>query len=451
MFIKSFLNSRRKLNKKIIFFFSATFFFLNFSKAQTNVSGGIYSNATWTLAGSPYIISGTVTLFAGDTLTIQPGVVVQFHNNAVIEDRGFMHVNGTIADSIIFTSDSTAPYAGVYIGIIVSGSILSNYCRFSYAYGGIYIPNSGGPTSPPIITHCLFKSDLNGIYQPFGGIIDTCTFKYDTLGLYAEAEQSIMSCEFQHNGRAIEDLSSSLSNCTFRNNGYGIYSLFAWGHAISNCTFDSNTCALLDIYNDTITNCVIKYNYVGINNSGLIAGNDFITLNDISDNYIGIETYNDNIYCNIICNNTHYNIVAEMTANENARDNYWCLPDSAAIQASIYDGYQDVNLGLVFFTPFNSSPCAGTPTLVKELPAAVEEIKLYPDPNNGSFTVSISNYVSGVNTIDVYNMLGEKVYSSAITQSTLEITLNNNSKGVYLYRIVSEDGKLRGDGKFVVE
>src|SRR5688572_14824316 len=37
-------------------------------QAQTTFSGGIYSNTTWTLAGSPYIITGTVVVFDNVTL-----------------------------------------------------------------------------------------------------------------------------------------------------------------------------------------------------------------------------------------------------------------------------------------------------------------------------------------------------------------------------------------------
>jgi hypothetical protein len=49
--------------------------------AQTNFSGGIYSNTTWTKANSPYVLTGSVVVFPGKTLTIQPGVVVQMQSN----------------------------------------------------------------------------------------------------------------------------------------------------------------------------------------------------------------------------------------------------------------------------------------------------------------------------------------------------------------------------------
>ena len=61
------------------------------SQAQTPVSGGIYANTTWTLANSPYIVTGNVVVFPGVTLTIEPGVVVKFDNAMMLEIRQGMH------------------------------------------------------------------------------------------------------------------------------------------------------------------------------------------------------------------------------------------------------------------------------------------------------------------------------------------------------------------------
>ena len=75
----------------IIFMFLIPFTFV--AKSQTNVSGGIYSNTTWTFANSPYIVIDTVVVFPNVTLTIEPGVIVKFAKNTVWEIR-FASSNG---------------------------------------------------------------------------------------------------------------------------------------------------------------------------------------------------------------------------------------------------------------------------------------------------------------------------------------------------------------------
>jgi hypothetical protein len=55
--------------------------------------------------------------------------------------------------------------------------------------------------------------------------------------------------------------------------------------------------------------------------------------------------------------------------------------------------------------------------------------------------------------VEVYNVLGEKVYSNyQITKSSnYQIDLSSQPNGVYLYRVIAEDGNLAGEGKLVIE
>jgi len=433
--------------KKLLVLLTGIFIVIN-SNGQTNVSGGIYANTTWTLAGSPYIVSDTVVIFGGITLTIQPGVVVKFNDSALIENRGNLYANGTATDSIIFTSNSATPHAGIYNGIQITSDTESfTYCRFSYANIAINVLVSLTYALP--IKHCVYASNLEGISGYFSSstpIIDSCLFKHDTIGIYEPAMNTIMECKFIDNGTGIYQLSGPALNCTFRNNNYGIHYVHTLS-TIANCTIDSNRdCGIYNGGGDTIRNCTVKYNNVGIFVYGVI-----VIFNDISDNKVGLKLLANNnaISCNTICSNTDYNIVADVSTNQLVSNNYWCLPDSAAIQATIYDAYQDISLGFVFFTPFDTIACVNT-TAVIELSASPTKINLFPNPNNGSFTLESSN-LTGHSSIEIYNMLGEVVYKSTITQSTSQISLNNSIAGVYLYRIISEKGNLVGTGKFVVE
>src|SRR5947207_499617 len=116
----------------ILFIFNFQLSIFN-SFAQTNVSGGIYANTTWTLAGSPYIVVDTVVVFPGDTLTIQPGVTVKFANNKWLEIRqGVLIAIGTVVDSITFTSNSGTPTPGIWGTVSLNGGhAYYNYCNFS--------------------------------------------------------------------------------------------------------------------------------------------------------------------------------------------------------------------------------------------------------------------------------------------------------------------------------
>lgn len=422
--------------KKLLVLLTGFFIIFN-SNAQTYVSGGIYSNETWTTAGSPYILSDTVVVFGGVTLTIQPGVIVKFRNNALLEDRGNLFAIGTPIDSIVFTSDSSSPFAGIYHGIEFDfGDTMDfKYCRFSYAYQAI--ANGNNP-----ISHCLFASDYYGTFD-FYGPFDSCSFKYNYTGIdNIYSNPKILDCEFEHNSNYAIWGGSLIYNCMFSYN--------------KNCGGGDTVAYCIFTYNDTAVYLgnVIIYNSVTNNSLGIIGGNyTVIRSNYIVDNFVGMEpSYNDSISCNTICNNSYYNIVYEAaTSNTTIRDNYWCLTDSAQIQATIYDGYQNINDGLIFFTPFDTVACANVSTTVNELPATSDAIKLFPNPNNGSFSLSIRNHELEINNVEIYNMLGQVVYKSSITQSMSQIKLNNATSGVYLYRIISEKGNLVGTGKFVVE
>lgn len=82
------------------------------------------------------------------------------------------------------------------------------------------------------------------------------------------------------------------------------------------------------------------------------------------------------------------------------------------------------------------------------------QFSIYPNPNNGIFAIISSNpeLISGPQTIEVYNVLGEKVYSAFnIQHSALNIDLSNQPTGMYFYRVINMSGSLAGSGKFIIK
>lgn len=79
------------------------------------------------------------------------------------------------------------------------------------------------------------------------------------------------------------------------------------------------------------------------------------------------------------------------------------------------------------------------------------EWKIFPNPSNGSFTLSLSNINEKCN-IEIYNVLGEKVYSQFnIQHPTFKIDLSSQPNGIYLYRVIKDDKSLVGEGKVIVQ
>jgi parallel beta-helix repeat protein len=74
-------------------------------KADVSVPSSISANTTWTPTGNPYIIQyHDVTIEAGVTLTIEPGVVVKFGQSDSLYVNGDVVANGTAETEIVFTS-----------------------------------------------------------------------------------------------------------------------------------------------------------------------------------------------------------------------------------------------------------------------------------------------------------------------------------------------------------
>lgn len=161
--------------------------------ADTSISGTISASATWNLAGSPYIINGTVNIYgtAIPVITIEPGVTVKFNSGAaliighpnVTTYKGGMIVNGTETQPVLFTANSDTPSPGFWNYIrcnqyMLADNVVFNYANFEYggSSNGLFDVNGGNPK----FYNCTFRNSANyGMYHTStsSAFIQDCIFQ----------------------------------------------------------------------------------------------------------------------------------------------------------------------------------------------------------------------------------------------------------------------------------
>jgi hypothetical protein len=457
-------NSMKKILLTVIFL-TVISFGIN---GQTNVSGGIYSNTVWTLANSPYIVTDTVVVFPGVTLTIQPGVTVKFENDKRIEIRNAKLIAiGTATDSITFTSNAAIPTPGIWSSIFLNdcpNPIKISYCNFKYGLMGVsgsgdtlIIKNSNfNYNSWQSINYgqlikldsCNFKNSFTGIANVSGYLnMNNCDFKDNIYGVDSWDGNIIMNtCRFKNNTTAVNGDNATfinMDNCVISNNQTGVHMSNNMGQLkIINSIVDSNSVYGLNIiesYHDTVINCKIKRNEIGIFCGAWV----FITMNIIEENNYGIKVGHPqfNIFCNKICNDTTYDLYYETNVNANISNNYWCTSDSAIISSHIYDGYDNISIGLLTFLPIDTINCY----LITEIPInkSMEfSFTIFPNPASDHLTLKFAQNTSKAE-IKIYNLLGELRSTSRKSSTESTIDISDLSSGVYIIEVTTEKNIMR--------
>ncbi|MCX6880455.1 MAG: right-handed parallel beta-helix repeat-containing protein [Verrucomicrobia bacterium] len=250
------------------------------SKADTNVSGTV--SGTWSAAGSPYIVTGDLTV--SGSLAIDAGVVVRFQSatSLTVPSTSLLQVAGTPDQRVLFTSDQFAPAPGNWDGLRIINSQENNsisHATVEYATDGISCV--GGPgyfgqvtASNVTVRHC----SENGVYAIGSG---SSVWSLNSGG----AQIRLLTCRIHDNGQhgvnchgndpwAWGWVQGSIDHCIVANNSLG--GIIATGSggvqpSIDNCVIYGNggqglgnSCSN---FTSTVTNNIIALNLSGVQDS----------------------------------------------------------------------------------------------------------------------------------------------------------------------------------------
>ena len=122
------------------------------SGASVYRRGDTVDNETWE-SGNVHFVDDQYNVTEGKTLTIEGGAVVRVDADGklVIKNGGKLAINGGQGNTVLFTSNTSSPARGDYVGIVIEdgGIAYINYTNIRFAYKGVDI--AGGNTE---LNHC---------------------------------------------------------------------------------------------------------------------------------------------------------------------------------------------------------------------------------------------------------------------------------------------------------
>ncbi|MDP1727371.1 MAG: PKD domain-containing protein [Bacteroidota bacterium] len=373
--------------------------------AQTNVSGAYFTNTNWTAAGSPYNVIGDVQIPAGVTLTIAPGVLINYSGNYEILIKGSILAIGKSTSRIIFNGTASGKAMLIFKNANLSNSLI-NFVYFSGPKSGAEI--EFGNTGTLLIKNAIIGNTTiktNGLSTPQDSLIIDSSYITTTSILQMQT-----SIEIKNSTITRSDIfsNSALRFFTIRTCLVDSIILKGGNHLIVSSNVKRSKVftevSSLNIIDSKIEGTSIYPVFLRVINSEIknydtlaVIGRGVIECSTLSGtgNGVGIiVTGNGSIYgaltirnstikqnrIGIIINpnwpdtsfidssnfvsNSIYNIQNFSPANINSKHNWWGTSDSIVIKNKIYDYYDNINSGIVNFgnrlnSIYNSSGCPG--------------------------------------------------------------------------------------------
>ncbi|MEA3444668.1 MAG: right-handed parallel beta-helix repeat-containing protein, partial [Bacteroidota bacterium] len=197
----------------------------------TQISGTLNGPLHWTLANSPYVVVGDITL-ASDTLIIDPGVEILFYTGfGFTIDEATLICNGTQTDSIKFAyfGEEAGLWDGLYFNTNSDNGVSSTmqYTIIEKAGAGSWDANLYcNGTDQPTISHCAFRDALGQ-----GIRLNNADISIDDTKITGNTDKGISSSSSEF----------TLSNSEIKNATFGLHLNSGSNAIISNCQISGHT------------------------------------------------------------------------------------------------------------------------------------------------------------------------------------------------------------------
>ena len=353
---------------------------VDYGSSGTTVGGYISENTTWTLDGSPYIVTGDVIVESNVFVTIEPGVIVKFKNGTNLVIDGALMARGNVTHSILFTSNATSPKPGDWGSILFRESNVESVIEWAVIEHGDIGINID--RARPVIKNCTISKNNIGLSVTRSSIIIEKSSFTDNKGQgifvphvgaslvlreiivssnggdgiwTGDGAQSVTitkSAFLNNTGNGITIFSSdqpwSITETAVLNNaGNGIHiyahpSLVTMYIAGCNISYNRGTGVYREKYGEQAEYPAdeIRYSTIKANNqSGIYYSNKPLDVH----------------YSNLL-DNVPYDVKNSFPNDINSTHNWWGTTNATLIDERIYDYYDDFNVGKVFYKPFLVPP-----------------------------------------------------------------------------------------------
>ncbi|XXF79847.1 MYXO-CTERM sorting domain-containing protein [Myxococcaceae bacterium GXIMD 01537] len=246
----------------------------------TNVSGPLPSDTTWTPAGNPYHLTGDLTVPAGMTLTLQPGVVVTFANTDGLgtgtnTSEAELIVNGTLLSQGTSASPVSITATNAYGVRVLAGGAAT--LDFTTMMGGLFTLTNNGTTTANNVTvqggttECVRVS--GGTFDFTSGTLTNCPIALKAVGGTTNLSYSLVKASGS-TGSTYEAIQlvapANLLHNTFTSNNYGAVGVynFTGNVSIIDNIIASNGSYGLSFANTTTPTRDVHHNLVWSNTTG---------------------------------------------------------------------------------------------------------------------------------------------------------------------------------------